>query len=134
MALGRVTRKITVYGGDDPPLGNHVILRVPNPIRTAAQKRQCAVTGLQFGRVIRRAKNPLQVKVYREAGYWVHELEELNIWSAEKEFEKSREHFRDFLLHLFQEYSEMTPGNATRAALAMRRRFEAAFPLEELVA
>jgi len=42
MALGRVTRKITVFGGDEPPLGNHVILQVPNPIRTAAHKRQCA--------------------------------------------------------------------------------------------
>ena len=134
MALERVTRKITVFGGEDLPAGNHVILRIPNPIRTAAQKRECAVTGLQFGRVILRAKNPLQVKVYRESGYWVHEIEELNIWSAEKDFETSRAYFRDHLLHLYQEYMQMTTATATRKALAMKRRFEAAFPLEEIVA
>lgn len=134
MALGRVTRKITVFGGEELPAGNHVILRIPNPIRTAAQKRDCHVTGLHFGRVIRRARNPLPVKVYREGGYWVHEIEELNIWSAEKDFDKSRAYLRDHLLHLYQEYMQMTPSTATRAALAMKRRFEAAFPVEEIVA
>lgn len=134
MALGQVNRKITVYGGDEVPVGNHVILRIPNPIRTAAQKRECHVTGLQFGRVIRRAKNPMKVNVFREKGYWVHEIEELNIWSAEKEFDKSREYFRDHLLNIYRQYMAMKPGKATRGALDMKKRFQDAFSLEEIVA
>ena len=108
MALGQINRKISVYGEAEEPSGNHVILRIPNPIRTAAQRRECHVVGLQFGRVIRRARTPVKVTVYRESGYWVHELEEFRIWSAEKDFDKSRAYFRDHLLHIYQEFMAMT--------------------------
>ena len=134
MPLGQINRKIRVYGGDEEPTGNHVILRVPNPILTDAQRRDCHVAGLQFGRVIRRATNPVKVKVIREKGYWVHEMEEFGIWSAEEDFDRSREYFRDHLLHLYLEYMAMTPGNATRGALAIKKRLQDLFSVEELVA
>lgn len=134
MPLGQINRKIRAYGTDVEPTGNHVILRVPNPIRTDAQRRDCQVAGLQFGRVIRRAANPVKVKVYREAGYWVHELEEFRISSAEKDFDKSRAYFRDHLLHIYQEFMAMTPGKATRDAIEMKRRFQDLFSIEEFVA
>ena len=134
MPLGQINRKISVYGGDEESTGDHVILRIPNSIRTAAEKRDCHVTGLQFGRVIRRAKNPMKVKVYREKGYWVHELDEFQIWAAEKDFDQSREYFRDVLLHTYERFIAMEPGRATLGALAIKRRFQESFPLEEIVA
>ena len=134
MPLAQINRKIRAHATDDEPTGNHVILRVPHLIRTDAQRRDCHVAGLQFGRIIRRAANPVKVKVYREAGYWVHELEEFRIWSAEKEFDKSREYFRDHLLHIYQEFMAMTPGKATRGALEVKKRFEDLFSVHEFVA
>ena len=134
MPLAQINRKLRAHATDDEPTGNHVILRVPNPILTDAQRRECHVTGLQFGRVIRRAKNPMKVKVFREKGYWVHELEEFNIWSAEKDFDKSREYFRDHLLHTYERFMAMKPGTATRGALEIERRFQDSFSLEEIVA
>ena len=134
MPVGQINRKIHAYGGEEEPTGNHVIMRIPNPIRTAAQKRECHVAALQFGRVIRRAKNPVKVKVYRESGYWVHELEEFRISSAEKDFDKSRAYFRDHLLHIYQEFMAMTPGNASGDAIEMKRRLEELFSVKEFVA
>ena len=32
MALGQINRKISVYGEAEEPTGNHVILRIPNPV------------------------------------------------------------------------------------------------------
>ena len=134
MALGQINRKIIEYGEAEEPTGNHVILRIPNPIRTAAQRRECHVTGLQFGRVIRRVKNPMKVKVYREKGYWVHELEEFQIWAAEKDFVQSRVVFLDVLLHTYERFMAMEPGKATRGALEKKRQFQETFSFEEIVA
>jgi hypothetical protein len=111
-----------------------VILRAPRSIRTAADRRECAVTGIRMGNELRRTREPLAVKVSWEAGRWVHEVEELNIWSAEKEFDLSREYFCDFLRHLYVECANLRAGEGTPAAMAMKRRLAEIFSeVEELV-
>ena len=134
MPLAQINRKLRAYGGDEEPTGDHVILRIPNSIRTAAEKRDCHVTGLQFGRVIRRAKNPLPVKVYRESGYWIHELEEFRIIASDKDFDQSRFLFREYFLHLYERFMEMKPASSTKDAMKWKSRLQEIFSVDELVA
>ncbi len=134
MALGQINRKISVCGEAEEPTGNHVILRIPNPIRTAAQRRECHVVGLQFGRVIRRARNPVKVTVYRESGYWVHELEEFRIIASDKDFDHSRFLFREYFLHLYERFMEMKPATSTKCAMKWKSRLQEIFSVDEFVA
>ena len=76
----------------------------------------------------------LQKKMAKQIGLIGRELEEFRISSAEKDFDKSRAYFRDHLLHIYQEFMAMTPGNASGDAIEMKQRLEELFSVEEFVA
>ena len=113
----------------NPSFTADVIFRCPVPSLTPAQKRDCEVLGLRIGRTIHPAPTPIKVKVYRQKGYWVHELEEFRIWSAEPDFVTSRNYFGDHLLHYYNRFTAMKPATATRGAMEWKTRLQELFSL-----